>query len=435
MGNVLNRQYIGWTAVFASRNLREVLLCMLDRGKKFVDYIHSSFELLRQRSEWAHMAVEATKKSEALLRVEELAGEEVVFHLEGRLDSQTVGTLWHKGRGRLHKSHPRRLVVQAEGVTYCDGCGIGLLFEFQLVGNTGGYEVEIRGLADEFTRLLDMFDVAEFVERHEKTHRQVDVAEEVGRTTVEHWRDFRLQVSFLGEVWADLAGVILHPWKVRWRDMFLIAERAGANAVGIIALVGFLFGLIMAFSSAMPLRQFGVEVYVSDLAALALVRVLGPFITAIILAGRSGSAFAAEIGTMKINYELDALETMGLNPIRFLVVPRVIATTLVMPLLAIIANLAGIIGAGFVIVSLGFPLITYTTHVKSAIDSGDIFSGLVKAVVFGWLIGWVGCLRGFQTETGASAVGISATRAVVSGIVLIIITEGVFSVLYHFMGI
>jgi phospholipid/cholesterol/gamma-HCH transport system permease protein len=225
------------------------------------------------------------------------------------------------------------------------------------------------------------------------------------------------------------------PKRFRAGDFFRTCELAGADALGIIALLGFLFGLIMAFSSAMPLRQFGVEVYVSDLVAIALVRVLGPFITAIVVAGRTGSAFAAEIGTMKINNELDALNVMNLDPAVFLVLPRVTATLLMTPLLAVVTNIAGLIGSGLVIMSLGYPLITYTTHVQDILDLSDVGVGLFKTLVFGGMIGAVGCLRGLQAKSGPGAVGIATTRAVVTAIVLLVVLEGIFSVLLYFMDI
>jgi phospholipid/cholesterol/gamma-HCH transport system permease protein len=242
-------------------------------------------------------------------------------------------------------------------------------------------------------------------------------------------------VIFAGHLCVETANAILHPGHLRWKDIFWLAERAGANAVGIVTLLGFLFGLIMAFSSAMPLRQFGVEVFVSDLVAIALIRVLGPFITAIIMAGRTSSSYAAELGTMKVNEEIDALTTMGLEPVRFLVVPRVLTTVVVTPLLAVLANIAGLIGSGIVMLVLGFPLVTYTNHVKSSIDAGDVFAGLFKALVYGGIVGAIGCLRGLETKGGASSVGISTTKAVVSGIILIVIAEGMFAVLYHYLGI
>jgi phospholipid/cholesterol/gamma-HCH transport system permease protein len=194
-------------------------------------------------------------------------------------------------------------------------------------------------------------------------------------------------------------------------------------------------GLIIAFQAAMPMGQFGAEIFVADLIALGMLRELGPLMTAIVLAGRSASAFAAELGTMKVNEEIDALSTMGLDPVRFLVVTRVLAALVMTPLLTIFANLVGLIGGAVVLLSLGFPLVTYTNRVLAAVDYVDLASGLCKAFVFGILIAAIGCLRGLQTGTGARAVGESTTRAVVSGIVLIVVVDGVFAVVYHYLGI
>jgi len=242
-------------------------------------------------------------------------------------------------------------------------------------------------------------------------------------------------IRFIGRL--VLAGMktIFQPQRFRVGDFLRFCELAGANAMGLILMLGFLFGLIMAFSSAMPLRQFGVEIYVADLVALALVRVLGPFITAVIVAGRTGSAFAAEIGTMKINNELDALAVMNLDPAVFLVLPRVGATLLMTPLLAVAVNFAGLVGSGLVILSLGYPLVTYTTHVQKILVGTDVAVGLTKALVFGGMIGAVGCLRGLQTQSGPGAVGIATTRAVVTAIVLLVVLEGIFSVMLYYLEI
>jgi phospholipid/cholesterol/gamma-HCH transport system permease protein len=184
-----------------------------------------------------------------------------------------------------------------------------------------------------------------------------------------------------------------------------------------------------------PMHQFGAEIYVADLVALSMLRELGPLMTAIILAGRSGSAFAAELGTMKVNEEINALTTMGLDPVRFLVVTRVLAAVMMMPLLTVFSNLMGLVGGAVVFLSFDFPLVTYVQQVRGAVDLGDLLGGLAKAFVFGILVAAIGCLRGLQTKTGASAVGLSTTRAVVSGIVLIVLADGVFSVVFYYLGI
>lgn len=381
------------------------------------------------------MALEAGLNSGAHLRSNIDEKGNITFYFKGRLDVNTTGDLWRKVMSFLKGKSPTKITVQTEEVNYCDTSGIGLLFEIEFLGRQNGFTVEILDLNERFGKLLDMFDPAKFIELTDTEPDEMGITESTGETAVSLVRDCCEQLTFLGHLGVESIRVVLNPMQLRWKDAFLAAERAGADAVGIVLLLGFLFGLIMAFSSAMPLRQFGVEVYVADLVAIALVRVLGPFITAVILAGRSGSAFAAELGTMKINDEIDALITMGLEPVRFLVIPRVLATIIITPLLAILANLAGLIGSLVVMLMLGFQSVTYINHVKSTIDAGDIFAGLFKALVYGGIVGAIGCLRGLQTKTDASSVGISTTRAVVSGIILVVIAEGIFAVLYHYLEI
>jgi len=381
------------------------------------------------------MAPEALNQTEATLLAEPGYGRTLVLRFTGRLDSRSTGRLWRQATQALKERRPERVVVEAAGVDYCDGSGLGLFLEIKLCGRAGGFAVEIRGLRPEFGQVLGAFAESDFVIRRPPPKSPLRVAQEVGAVTAVVWRDLSSQVVFLGELCAALVKSARHPRRVRWKDAVRVAELAGANAVGIIVLIGVLFGLILAFSSAMPLRKFGAEIYVADLVAISLVRVLGPFITAIILAGRSGSAFAAELGTMKINSEIDALTTMGLDPMSFLVVPRVLAAVFVAPLLALLTNLAGLVGAAFVLLSLGFPLVAIRHHMQSAVDAGDLLGGLFKIVVYGAIVSGVSCLRGLQTRTGPSAVGISTTRAVVSSIILLVVAEGIFSVLFYCLGI
>lgn len=193
---------------------------------------------------------------------------------------------------------------------------------------------------------------------------------------------------------------------MRWKDAFLVAGTAGVNALPIVGLISFLVGPIIAFQAAIPMKQSGAEIFVADLIATAMLRELGPLVTAIVLAGRSGLAFAAEIGTMKINEEINALTTMGLDPVRFLVVTRVIAAVLMTPLLSVFANLMGLVGGAIVVLSLGYPLVTYVNQVPGAADFVDLIGGLSKAFVFGLIAAGIGCLRGLQTKTRASAAGV-----------------------------
>jgi phospholipid/cholesterol/gamma-HCH transport system permease protein len=358
--------------------------------------------------------------------------------LTGRLDSATTGTVWRRTTAVLTRMKPQSVLIDASGVDYCDGAGIALLVHLRLLQGRAGGTLQIDGLRPEFASLLDdaVPDLSSRASRgNEDLARAAAFAVELGEATVGVWRDVQVLVSFVGELGVALVHALFHPRSVRWREAFYVAEAAGVNALPIVALVSFLMGLIMAFQAAVPLRQFGAELFIANLIGLSMLRELGPLMTAIILAGRSGSAFAAELGTMKVREEIDALKTMGLDPVRFLIVPRVVAAVCMTPLLTIFANLLGLMGGSVVMLSLGFPLITYFHQIQYAVSYGSLVGGLVKAFVFGILVAGIGCLRGLQTKIGATAVGESTTSAVVSGIILIAITDGIFSVVYYYLGV
>ena len=353
----------------------------------------------------------------------------------GRLDSFTTSTMWRKATDTVAAAKVPTVLLDASRIDYCDGSGVALLVQMrdqQL--QSGGY-FEIRGLQPELQALVQDWQSGDFAAAGEHGKEATSLVEEVGRSIVEISQDIYSLIIFVGELAAALARAAVKPRAARWRDTLRIAESVGVNAVPIVALIGFLMGLIMAFQAAIPLGQFGAQIFVANLIGLAILRELGPLMTAIVLAGRSGSAFAAELGTMKVREELDALKTMGLEPVPFLVVPRVIAAVVMTPLLTIFADLVGLIGGAVVLLSLGFPLITFWNQVQLAVGYGDLLGGLAKSFVFGVLVAAIGCLRGLQTQTGASAVGESTTRAVVSGIILIVIADGVFSVIYYYLGI
>jgi len=355
--------------------------------------------------------------------------------LRGRLDRDTTAPIWQASMQRLGRSRPEKLLVEAGEVDYCDGAGIALLVELTRLQAKSQRHIEIRGLQPRFRQLMALFEVDHMVTPPERAGTLSQFVHHVGGAVVNAAHGSFAQVSFTGEVVVKLLKTVARPGALRWRDALLIAEKAGANAVGITALLGFLIGLILAFQSAVAMQKFGVEIYVADLVVIALFRELGPLITAFVVASRSGSAFAAELGTMKVNEEVAALTTMGLDPVHFLVLPRLIATVCVIPLLTMFNHFFGLIGCGVVMRSLDVPLVAYFERVKMAADLSDLLGGLVKTFVFGTLIAGIGCLRGLQTGDGPSAVGDSATRAVVSGIVAIVVADGIFAVLYYFLGI
>ncbi|HUH94906.1 MAG TPA: ABC transporter permease [Casimicrobiaceae bacterium] len=371
----------------------------------------------------------------AALAVADAADGSRVLALSGRLDSYSIAGVWRAARAAVESAPDRRIVVDATAVDYCDGGGVAMLVDLLRQPRAGAAAITIRGLKPQFQTLLDQFDPRAFEAPPAPPAPPTSTVEDIGRITAQLFRDLRTQVAFIGETSSALWFAFTHPHCVRWKDVWYECEQVGANALPIVSLISFLLGVILAFESAVPMRQFGAEIFVADLVGLAIIRELGPLMTAILLAGRSGAAFAAEIGTMKVNEELNALTTMGLDPVRFLVVTRIIAALLMVPLLSLYANLVGILAGGLTMLSFNIPLVTYFHEVDSIVDMKDFLVGMVKTPVFATLIAGIGCLRGLQTQTGASAVGISATRAVVSGIVLLVAVDGIFAVIYYILDV
>jgi len=242
--------------------------------------------------------------------------------------------------------------------------------------------------------------------------------------------------TFLGENIGALGNLLRGRAQFRWADAFLVMQECGPQALGIVAMINFLVGLILAFVGAVQLMKFGASIYVADLVAIATVREMGCIMTGIILCGRTGAAFAAQLGTMKVNEEINALQTFGISPIEFLVLPRMVALLLVMPFLCAFADLISIAGGFFVSVSmLDVTPTVYLTRTIDAIHLTSFLLGIGKGCFFGFLVAYAGCFRGMQSGSSAAAVGEATTRAVVTGITAIIASDGIFAVLCNALGI
>lgn len=359
----------------------------------------------------------------------------LVLNISGRMDATSTALIWKPIHDEVNASGWKDLVLDLTGLHYCDVSGISLLLDLQRIIHEKGGESQLVGLKSEFQKLLDLFPVNEAGKKIEKPVKKKSGVEEIGAAVEATLRDLKGLIEFIGALAQGLFYSLRHPGTVRWKDMVYSAEKAGVNALPIVLLVSFLVGLIMAFQAAIPMKMFGAEIYVANLISISMVRELGPLMTAIVLAGRSGTAFAAELGTMKVNEEINALTTMGLDPLKFLVVPRVIAATIMTPLLTVFADLVGIIGGAVVLLSLGYPLVTYYNQVVGFISYVDLSGGLFKSFIFGIIIAGIGCMRGLETQSGPSAVGDSTTKSVVSNIILITITDGAFAVIFYYLGV
>ncbi|MBK7331173.1 MAG: MlaE family lipid ABC transporter permease subunit [Betaproteobacteria bacterium] len=369
----------------------------------------------------------------AALAINDLPDGRRVLALDGRLDSNTVRAVWSDAHRALDDVPGKPVTVDAAKVDYCDGAGVALLID--LIAQERAAPVEIANLKPAFELLLKQFDPKRVAKDIDPEVKRRPAIEEIGRAAAAVWKDIAEQITFIGELSAALFHALLRPHTVRWRDVWRVCERVGVDALPIVALISFLLGMILAFQSAVPMKRFGAEIFVADLIGLSMLRELGPLMTAILLAGRSGAAFAAEIGTMRVNQEVDAITTMGLDPVRFLVTPRVIAALLMTPLLVLFSMLLGLIGGAITMTSFSIPVVTFMKEVESAVSFTDFMAGFVKSFVFAILIAGIGCLRGLQTAAGASAVGESATRAVVSGIILLVVVDGIFAVAFYILNI
>lgn len=376
-------------------------------------------------------AVDAEPRGTLEIRDE---GGRLTLVLAGHLDAEQAGPLWNRLVREVRRSDSGEVVAEAGGVTYCDGAGLALIVEARNCARGSGKTFELQNLPDRFRELLAPFHGKGETGPPPSTQRQMNALEEIGRVTVNILADFRVMLAFLGELCVKLPSALLRPHAIRWGETLAVFDRTGVNALTIVGMIGFLMGLIMGFQSAIPLREYGVDLFVVNLVALAMLRELGPIMTAIVLAGRSGSAFAAELGTMKVNEEIDALRTMALDPVRFLVLPRVLAGSLAMPVLTIYANVVGILGGLIVVVTIGHPWSAAFQQLVTAVDFDDILVGMIKSVVFGFIVAAVGCLRGLQTAGGAEGVGVSTTRSVVTSIFLIILVDAVFAAIFYSIG-
>ena len=360
--------------------------------------------------------------------------------LRGSIDILSVGNIWQDIGTRQvawlknKTSSPQELIVDAKEINYLDGAGVAFLIDIKHQQDMHQGTLILEGLDPKYQALLNRFNPIDPLYPKPIPKDQVGFITSIGKASFETFKDAKEVISFIGKITAGIFWVIRKPHELRWNDLVTVGSQAGILALPIITLVAFLIGVILAFQTAVGLIQFGATTYVAPLVSKGIFRELGPLITAILFAGRSAAAFAAEIGTMRVNNEVDALTTAGINPVRFLVIPRVIAGIIVVPILTIFANLISVFAVVLTMTLYKIPFITSYNGLLNMVNLSDIYSGLMKSVIFGIVVSSIGCLRGMQTGTGAAAVGISTTRAVVSSIVLIVFVDGIFAYISYRTG-
>jgi phospholipid/cholesterol/gamma-HCH transport system permease protein len=312
------------------------------------------------------------------------------------------------------------------------------LDKLKIIAQENSAKLEIRGMSkkiESFVNALRAKNAAVNDTKSDKSAFYLYVAE-IGDNFRQKAKDIYSFIEFLGELITGLAKLIIKPTGIRWKDFPHHFSKAGVFAVPITVLIVFLIGLISGYQGAVQLAQFGADIFIADLVGISITRELSPLMVAILVAGRSGSAFAAEIGTMKVAEEIDALNSMGYNIISFLVLPRVLAVTLAMPLLTMLCNIAGI-GGGLIaaLSTLDITISGYLNELQLAVGIGDIVSGLIKSIIFGFLVATIGCYRGLQVTGGAESVGKFTTASVVTGVFLIIFTDAIFTFIFQVLNI
>jgi phospholipid/cholesterol/gamma-HCH transport system permease protein len=363
----------------------------------------------------------------------ERAGE-VFLSLSGRIEVGNLHLFVSEADALINQMTPRKLMVNLSNLEYLDSAGALGLLQLEDRARARSIPFQFDNVTEEAKRIMGLVNRKALTMKPLVSEKKSNILEQIGDGSLKILNDFVSIITFLGDLITALTYSFMHPRSVRWEDLLFYLKRSGVEGLPIVGLISFLLGLIIAFMSSLQLRQFGANIYVASLVAVAMVSELGPIMTAIIVAGRTGSAFAAEIGTMKVNEEVDALVAMGFDPTHFLAVPKVLAAMVAVPILTLYSDFFGI-GGGLVVGVLGLDLTVYTyvQETMSVISVTSIFKGLLKSVVFAVLIAGIGCQRGFQVRGGAEAVGSATTSAVVAAIFLIIVTDSAFAILFTYI--
>jgi phospholipid/cholesterol/gamma-HCH transport system permease protein len=359
---------------------------------------------------------------------------EILVSFKAPLTFENSAKIWEGANTLIaeHKNGP--LVLDLSGVTKADSAGVALLRSIERLCRRKSIQLRIESVHPSIQHFLDYLEREPQVQRPPSPRRGALVAG-FGAFLVAQAAELNQFAGYCRSVLGVAARLVRRPARFRWRECFYYLQLAGSEAMTILFLITFLLGVVMAFQAAIQLKQFGANIYVADLVGLALARELAPVFTAMLLAGRSGSFFAAEIGTMKVGEELDALTVMGFDLTEFITLPKVLALMIAAPLLTMWANFAGILGAiGVSGLSLDLTPYAFLHEVYIAVTFGDIAGGLLKSEVFAILIALVGCFRGFQTDMGADSVGRQTTAAVVSGLFLVIFADAIMTVLFYLLG-
>ncbi len=329
------------------------------------------------------------------------------------------------------------VVLDLTALELMDSSGAWLMHRLQRRLEQNGHTVDIVGLNDQWRALYERVGMLDAVDgtTHNPYARRESYLERLGRRTIGCAENVAAFMAFLGEWFVSLWRAIINPRRFRLKSIVYHLEHVGFDALPIVGLIAFLIGIVLAYQGTLQLKMFGAEIYMIDLIAVSVLRELGILLTAIVVAGRTASAYTAELGSMKVNEEVDAIRTLGLDPIELLVRPRVIALFLAMPILTLFADFAGLLGGGVMAwLVLDIQPVLYLERLREAVDIESFWVGMIKAPVFGLVVALVGCFEGMQVSGSADSVGKHTTRSVVESIFLVIVLDALFSILFGILG-
>lgn len=362
---------------------------------------------------------------------------DLVLHLDGAWITRQISAVDKKLRA-LGLPAQGRAIIDYGDVSSLDTAGAWLIHRTELALIGRGVDVECRTASSAHARLLSTVRAndAPAPDPPEPVNAFVAMVERVGRATVDAAVEARDLINFLGHAVIVLGHSVIRPSRIRFTPLVHHVEQAGLNALPIVGLISFLIGIVLAFQGAEQLTKFGAEIFTVNIVAQGVLREMGVLLTAIILAGRSGSAFTAQIGTMKVREEVDAMRTIGLDPMQILVLPRLWALVICLPLLTFYANIMGLLGGAIMAtVVLDLTFFQFVRQLSGAVTLWTFWVGLIKAPVFGFIIGLVGCYEGMRVTGSAESVGRMTTRAVVEAIFLVIVLDALFSILFATLGV
>jgi phospholipid/cholesterol/gamma-HCH transport system permease protein len=358
-------------------------------------------------------------------------GESETVHVRGRLELVDASALWREAEVLLLSVAVPRVDFDLSKVEAVDGGAMSLLVHLRNRLRGRGIESEFIGASRLVQDIVHLYE-GDLHLRAPRKRKAESALAQVGRATIHVVVETKLGFAFLGQMLLAMAATLRAPRTGNWGEVWPTIERVGADAVPIVVLINFLVGFVMAFQGAVQLKQFGANIFVADLVGLSVARELGPLMTAIILSGRSGAAFAAELGSMKVTEEIDALRTVGLDPMRYLVLPRAVAILVAMPVLVLLADLVGILGGMVVgVLSLDLTVVGYFLETRRALSLWDVYSGVIKSVVFGLAIALISCQQGLATSGGAEGVGRRTTSSVVTTFFVLVLLDAAFTLFFH----